>query len=90
MNMNENQTSSPRPLHEIAREIRRDWGPKVYFGARPYLDAMGSLGTVNDTYGADSARTIVAYFLGNAAGWRGDTARRVKAELKSMVGRGAR
>jgi hypothetical protein len=76
---------SNRPLYEIAREIRTDWGPKVNFGARPYLDAMASLGSINDTYGADSADMIVRYFLGNAGTWRGDTAKRVKAELKGML-----
>ena len=28
-----------RPLYEIARDIRKDWGSKIYFGAKPYLDA---------------------------------------------------
>jgi hypothetical protein len=76
---------SNRPLYEIAREIRADWGPKVNFGARPYLDAMASLGSINDAYGADSADMIVRYFLGNAGTWRGEVAKRVKAELKGML-----
>lgn len=74
-----------RPLYEIAAEIRRDWGPKINFAAKPYLDAMASLGSINDQYGADSADMIVRYFLGNAGTWRGDTAKRVKAELKGML-----
>jgi hypothetical protein len=73
-----------RNLYEIASEIRRDW-KKVYFGAVPYLDAMGSLSSVNDKYGFDDARSIVNYFLANANSWRGEVARRVKAELKGMV-----
>ena len=52
-----------RPLYEIAREIRKDWGSKVYFGAKPYLDAMASLNSINDNYGWDSAKSIVLYFL---------------------------
>jgi hypothetical protein len=75
-----------RPLYEIAREIRKDWGAKVYFGAKPYLDAMASLTSVNDNYGFDSGKSIVLYFLGNASTWRGETAKRVKKELKAMVG----
>lgn len=75
----------PRPLHEIAREIRADWKPKVYFGAVPYLDAMASLDAITDSYGLDSAKSIVVYFLANANTWRGETARRVKAELKALV-----
>lgn len=73
-----------RPIHTIAREIRSDWA-KPYFGAVPYLDAMASLNTISDAYGLDTARTIVVYFLANATTWRGETARRVKAELKAMV-----
>ena len=74
-----------RPIHEIAREIRRDWGAKVNYAAKPYLDAMGTLGGIDDTYLYESARGIVARFLGNAGSWRGDVARRVKAELKGML-----
>jgi hypothetical protein len=78
-------TTQPRPLHEIADEIKRDWGKAVNYAAKPYLSAMGNLDKITDTYGMDSARSIVNYFLGNATSWRGDTARRVKAELKAMV-----
>ncbi len=73
-----------RPLYEIANEIRRDW-KKPYFGAVPYLGAMHSLTRIEDTYGADGAESIVLYFLSNATTWRGETARRVKAELKAMA-----
>jgi hypothetical protein len=75
--------STTRPLYEIAAEIRKDW-TKVYFGAVPYLEAMGTLNSINDDYYMDSAKSVVMYFLSNATTWRGDTARRVKAELKSM------
>ena len=73
-----------RPIHEIAREIRRDW-PRPYFGAVPYLNAMVLLDHITDAYGADSGRSIVLYFLSNAATWKGETARRIKAELKSIL-----
>ena len=76
-------TKTNRPLYEIAAEIRRDW-KKVYFGAVPYLDAMQTLNSINDNYIMDSGKSIVLYFLCNASTWRGDTARRVKAELKAM------
>jgi hypothetical protein len=76
--------TATRPLSTIAREIRSTW-PKVYFGAVPYLQAMAQLGTVDDNYGLDDARSIVNYFLANAGTWRGDDARRIKAELKAMV-----
>ena len=75
-----------RPLHEIAKEIGGDW-PNTYLGAYPYLNAMRELDKITDQYGADTARSIVSYFLSNAQSWRGETARRVKAELKAMLGR---
>lgn len=73
-----------RALNEIAREIRVHW-PKPYFGAIPYIQAMGSLLTIKDMYGADDARSIVLYFLANATTWRGPDARRIKAELNAML-----
>ena len=73
-----------RTLYEIAREIARDWQP-VNFAAKPYLQAMYSLSSLEDNYGLDSGETIVRYFLCNAGQWRGETARRIKSELKSML-----
>jgi hypothetical protein len=78
-------TATTRPLHEIAREIKKDWGTKVNFAAKPYLDAMVSLNSISDNYGWDSGKSIVLYFLANAASWRGETAKRIKAELKAMA-----
>ena len=75
-----------RPLHEIAKEIGDSWQPSNY-AARPYLNAMRELDKITDQYGADTARSIVSYFLSNAQSWRGETARRVKAELRAMLGR---
>lgn len=75
---------TPRPLHVIAAEIRADW-TKPYFGAVPYLDAMTVLDRMTEGYGMDDAQSIVLYFLSNASTWRGETARRIKAELKAMV-----
>lgn len=72
-----------RPISEIAREIRSDWR-NVYFGAVPYLDAMGSLNSIDDEYGCDSGNSVVLYFLANAQTWRGDVARRVKKELNDL------
>jgi hypothetical protein len=74
-----------RPLFVIADEISLCW-KKPYFGAVPYLDAMKSLSSPSDNFGFDSGKEIVLYFLANANGWRGDDARRIKAELKKIVG----
>jgi len=78
-----NETKS-RPLYAIAAEVKRDW-KNIYFGARPYLDAMADLESVDDWYIHDRGDMIVRYFLANANNWRGETARRVKAELKAML-----
>jgi hypothetical protein len=68
----------------LARMCKTDWR-NPYFGAKPYLDAMLSLDSVKDDFGADSGRSIVAYFLGNATTWRGDVARIVKKELNKRI-----
>lgn len=73
-----------RPLHVIAREIKRVW-PKPYFGAVPYIDAMLSMDSIHENYFYDSGDSIVRYFLANANTWRGEDARRIKAELKGML-----
>lgn len=73
-----------RPLYVIAAEIRKDW-KNVYFGAVPYLDAMEALTSIKDAYYYDSGESVVLYFLSNATTWRGEVARRIKAELKAMA-----
>jgi len=73
-----------KDISAIAAVIRRDWR-NVYFGARPYLEAMFCLSTVNDMYGADSGKSIVSYFLANAGTWKGPIAKAVKTELKKRV-----
>ena len=47
---------------------------------------MGGLTNVTDSYGMDSAKSVVLYFLSNAGTWKGDKAKEIKAELKKMVG----
>lgn len=72
------------PLYAIAGVIERDW-KNVNFAAKPYLNAMGSLSSLSSKYGADSGRTIVLYFLSNAASWRGEVAKAVKKELNRRL-----
>jgi len=76
----------PRELHDIAYEIAGDWGSKTSIHARPYLQAMMALRHIDEMYGLESAKTVVLYFLANAQSWRGETARRIKQELKDMAG----
>ena len=77
-------TKIKRPIYEIAREIRADWKP-VSPHARPYLEAMFFIYDVNDYYFSDSGKSVILYFLANASTWRGETARRIKEELKNIV-----
>lgn len=73
-----------RTLSQIACEIMSKWRP-VHQHAAPYVKAMLSLKSIEDKFYQDDARDIVLRFLGNAASWRGEDARRVKAELKGML-----
>jgi hypothetical protein len=47
--------------------------------------AMLSLNTTSDYYCLESGKVMVMYFLANAKGWRGEHARRIKAELTDML-----
>lgn len=76
-------TKTLRPLYDLAgiieSEIREQpW----YYYAKPYVEALYSLGTTADNYGADTGKSIVLYALSNLSSWRGETAKAVKAELK--------
>ena len=75
-----------RTFAEIAREIKQTW-KNVYFGAEPYLQAMLTIDSSdkNAPYMLETAEDIVIYFLANATYWRGEDAKRIKAELKSMI-----
>lgn len=73
-----------RPVYEIAEEIRQDWYP-MNFAAIPYCEAMLTIEKIDDHYYADTAKSVVSYFLTNAQSWRGPVARRIKLELKEML-----
>lgn len=83
------QGEGDRSLRAIAAEILREW-PKMAKNenhpAHPYVYAMRGLEKITDRYALDSGDDIVRRFLSNAGGWQGDTARRVKAELRGIVG----
>lgn len=74
-----------RSIDTIAAEITHLW-KNPYFAAVPYLSAMRQLDAITDTYMCESGKSIVLYFLSNATRWQGPDARRIKAELKSLVG----
>jgi hypothetical protein len=74
-------------LREYAAIIAATWH-NVHYAAKPYLEAMGQLDTLDDTaygMGNESGRDVVNLFLCNASTWRGQTARVVKKELREML-----
>lgn len=76
-------------IASVARIIRRDHqskGKELPCGAKPYVEAMACLNTVQDKYILDDGGDIVARALCNLGGWRGETARVVKAHLKKLCG----
>jgi len=84
----------PRPLNLIAAEILTEWRPlsrdpktrkSFHIFATPYVEAMLELRAISDSYGLETGEGIVLYFLSNTNHWRGDTARRIKAELNAHL-----
>ena len=75
-----------RTFAEIAQEIKKVWA-KPCFAAVPYMNAMAEINSSDKhtTLLVCNAESIVKYFLTNASTWRGEDARRIKAELKSMI-----
>lgn len=73
-----------RPLKVIAQEIKANW-TKPYYGAVPYIEALETGNKITDKYIIGNYESIVLGFLANASTWRGEVAKRVKAELKAML-----
>ena len=76
-------TTEKRSIRSIALDIRKEWA-KVNYAAKPYLDAMMELNSINDRDYDDSAKSVVLYFLSNASSFRGERAKALKAELKAL------
>ena len=69
-----------RTIETIAADIARTWHkPTIY--AKPYLEYM-----INP-WGHETSRDAALYFLANASAWRGEDAKRLKAELKAALAR---
>lgn len=76
-----------RQVYEIARDITQDLaaqGKKINYAAEPYLNAMRQCGDITGNYYCDSVKSVVLYFLANARSYRGETAKRLKAELQAL------
>ena len=76
--------SEERTPSEVALDIQKNW-KNMSPHARPYVQAMRQLYSVDDMYGYEDGRGIINRFLANASTWRGDTARSIKKELKQML-----
>jgi hypothetical protein len=81
-----------RLVSDIAKEIDRVWA-KPYFGAKPYIEAMHTMHWPAEPenakchmYGVESCDMVLIYALSNMATFRGEDARRIKAELKQTCG----
>ncbi len=78
-----------RTISEIAQEILKLWNLKKWntgqLCAKPYLQAMFRITDISESYGQDNAADIIRYFLSNASTWRGEDAKRIKAELNSLL-----
>jgi hypothetical protein len=76
-----------RTLKVIASEIQKDWPVINNAGARDALECMKKMGVVTAQFGADpNGYGVIGAFLTNAIGWRGEVARRIKKELRSICG----
>jgi hypothetical protein len=71
---------------EIAQDIHSDYmdrGKNVPESVRAYLEPAKCLSSWDHHYYSDDAVTVMIYLLSNLGGWRGETARQVKAEIKA-------
>ena len=69
-------------LNEIASLLNPE---QIHYNAMPYWKAMRMMSSLDDSYGADSAASIVTYFLSNATHIKGEIARAVKKELNRRL-----
>lgn len=88
--------ANKRTFSTIAAEVvglwRKTYGPAENLPlslkcALPYLRAMLKCNTTNKNmpYCAETVESVVLYFLANITYWKGDDAKRIKAELKAML-----
>ncbi len=69
---------------EIAQFIIDDWSKQGRV-PKTYLEPMLSIDTLDDMYGADSASSVVAYFISSASSWKGDVAKVTKKHLTDLL-----
>ena len=79
--------TTPRPIREIAHDILLDWK-----GLGPYRAYLTPLFKFNKITDKDpqlgfpgAAKSAVLGFLANSQSWKGETARKIKEELKGLL-----
>jgi hypothetical protein len=74
-------------LQHLVSVIYADWA-NIGPAAHAYLHAVdvSNCHDLDDRVGDETADIQMRYFLAHAAGWRGPTARAVKAELRQRLG----
>lgn len=70
-----------RPIWVIAREVESNWKNVYNYSAGVHLSKMNRLVLISD----NDAELIVSKFLDNAQHWKGDIAKQIKTELKTML-----
>ena len=76
------------PLHEIAAAIVDDFvvaNRAMSYELAACVDAMPDLTHLHEPYLAERSSSVVACFMGSASSWRGERARRLKAELRGAL-----
>jgi hypothetical protein len=79
------QSLRREPYNALAQIARDDWGPNITPRGVELLDVMRSMRSVYDHYMLSSGTDYLSTFLANARGWRGPTARMVKAEMRRRL-----
>ena len=75
-------------LQDLVAIVYADWG-NVNPYAASYLNALdvNDCHELDDPVGNETAEIQIGYLMANAAAWRGETARAVKAELRRRLTR---
>ena len=78
------KTLEQMSIRQLAMVVEQSW-VKMSPHAKPYVAAMRQLESIRDKFVFDDGESVVRYFLVNATTWRGETARKVKAELNRRL-----
>ncbi len=78
-----------RPLHEIAQEALNSASLQgsVRIHSSCYLGALTHLTSIQECYDEESGKSLLLYALHNLQYWRGEDAKRIKAEFKAHLGK---